>query len=170
LNKEYVILGILALLIFSLDIVMPLGVADVLLYVLLIIKGWRLNNPIEINILEAIVIFLIEVGSMLSSPRVELWIVFVNRLYSILVVTVLVTTFCKLKETKGNLTEEIDLKSNALKDITHSENKLRATADPFSIGHTQINDQGIIEPINPAVKKYLNIPLKKLLEKIFRFL
>jgi PAS domain S-box-containing protein len=71
---------------FALDLVMPLGVAGGMPYILLIVLGWWFEERLASFVLAAAASALIILGFFLSPEGVTGWIVLTNRIYAIIAI------------------------------------------------------------------------------------
>ncbi len=83
-KKPIAIALLLSLVIFSLDLVAPLGVAGGVPYVTLVLYGWWLRKTSAVVLLAVLASILTVLGYLFSPDAGVGWVVFVNRTYALL--------------------------------------------------------------------------------------
>jgi len=129
---------LLAAVVFVIDLLLPLGVAGGVPYVAVVLLALRLPQQKYVFTVATITTALTIVGFLMSSPGSELWIVILNR--SLAVFAIWVMTILGLATRRSSQQRQ------------QGEVKMRAILATTAEGIITINEEGIVELVNPAAE------------------
>ncbi len=118
---------------FSLDLLLPLGVAAGIPYVAVVLLGWRFPARRSVLFLASLSTFLILLGYWLSPEGGIPWVVAANRVLAILAVWVVAILLFRTKAKDDVLKESYEALAAATRGLAEGETRLRLLTDAVPV-------------------------------------
>ena len=156
---------ILAGLILSLDLIMPLGVAAGVPYVGLFLIGWWARNiyfPLFIACLSTTLIVL---GYLFSNEGSELWMVWTNRSYAVGAIWICAVSQYIAIKNRNTLTAELNSAMDRELELTNSRRSQRFHFETSPLGAVEWNDKFEVLDWNNTAEKIFGFKREEVLGK-----
>ncbi|MEE8284902.1 MAG: PAS domain S-box protein [Alphaproteobacteria bacterium] len=161
----------LAVVIFLVDLSLPLGIAGGVPYVVLVLLGWWFHRGRYIYLLAAIASALTVAGYMLSPEGGILWVALANRTLALLAIWGVAVLMAlakgaqealqtsneeleqRVKQRTRKLTEAIVERGRAQEALREREQRLRLILDSLVVGVITIDQMGMVQSFNPGAER-----------------